>query len=174
MMNNFFRILLGNLLLNRGPQDFPYSSVLMRLCLLANFVTGLPVLLSKVGFEYAVLAMALDISVLLLFVYLSLQAFSKPERYVQSITALAGVGVVFQLIAYLLLNNFEVNAEAAPTQEMTGFAILFLMFFSWYLAVHTHIFKQAFGVRLPVAMVLTVCYFVISQLASGLFLPELQ
>jgi len=171
MLSSLFKILLGNLILNRGPQDFYFSPILMRLSVLAYFFSGLPNLLIRVGFEYAALAMALDTAVLLLFSYICLQAFAKSARFVQTVTALSLVGVVFQLLAFLLLHDFDVEKDAG--QQMASFAMLLLIVFSWYLAVTTHIFREAFSVRLPAAMILTICYFFISQLLGRLLLPEL-
>lgn len=162
---------MGNLLLKKGPQDFPCSPVLMRLCLIVYFVTGLPGLMISSDFQQAVLAMALDVIVLLLFVYLCLQAFSKSERFIQSVISLACIGVVFQLIVLPLLYNFSAAPEA--TEAMVSLSLLLLVFVSWNLAVYAHVFKEAFGIRLPVAMILTVCYIVITLLARKIFFPEL-
>lgn len=171
-MNSFFKPLLGVLLLNKGPQDLPYSSVLMRLCLIVYFVTGIPGLVISVDFQYAVFAMALDVIVLMSFVYVCLQAFSKLERFVQSVIALASIGVVFQIIVLPMLYSFNADTEAA--EAMLSLSLLLLMFVSWNLAVYAHVFRESFGVRLPVAMILTVCYIVISLLARKIIFPELS
>ena len=171
-MNSFLKPLLGVLLLNKGPQDLPYSSVLMRLCLIVYFVTGIPGLVISIDFQYAVFAMALDVIVLLLFVYVCLQSFAKLERFVQSVIALASIGVVFQIIVLPMLYNFNADPEAA--EAMLSLSLLLLMFVSWNLAVYAHVFRESFGVRLPVAMILTVCYIVISLLARKIIFPELS
>jgi hypothetical protein len=170
-MNSFMKILLGNLLLNKGPQDFPCSQVLMRLCLIVYFISGIPGLMMSASFPQAIFAMTLDVVVLLAFVYLCLQAFSKSERFIQSVISLSSIGVVFQLIVLPLLFNFDADPEVA--QQMLGLSLLLLMFVSWNLAVYAHIFRESFGIRLPVAMVLTVCYIVITLLARKIFFPEL-
>lgn len=171
-MNSFYRILIGNLLLRKGPQDYPCSIALMKLCLLAYFVSGLPGMMLNVDFVPAVLAMVLDTLVLLVFIYLCLQAFSKSERFTQSVISLAGIGTVFQLVVLPLLYNFDVDPEAA--EAMAGVSLLLLIFVSWNLAVYAHIFKQAFGIRLPAAMMLTICYIVFTVLVRKIFFPELS
>ncbi|VAW65501.1 hypothetical protein MNBD_GAMMA08-2138 [hydrothermal vent metagenome] len=170
-MNSFLNILWGNLLLKKGPQDFPCSFVLMRLCLMVYFVTGLPRLLISVDFFQAVLIMALDIIVLLGFVYFCLRAFSKSERFTQSMTGFASVGVVFQLMVLPLLYVLNSDPEVAKTTPILP--VLFLLFFSWNLTVYAHLFRESFGLRLPVAMILTICYIVISWFISTVFFPEL-
>ena len=170
-MDTLFKVLLGNLVLNKGPQDLPYSSALMRLCLLLYFFTGLPGLLTNSEFDQAVYAQALDVLVLLTFIYLCLQAFAKLARFTQTITALAAVGAIFQLLVLpLLLNSQEVTEVS---QVSLGVSLLLLMFVSWNLAVIAHIFRESFGIRLPAAMALTICYVFITLLIRKFFFPEL-
>ena len=52
-------------------------------------------------------------------------------------------------------------------------SLLLLMFVSWNLAVYAHIFRESFGIRLPAAMVLTICYVIITVVARKLFFPDL-
>lgn len=170
-MNTFFKMLFGNLMLNNGPQDLPASRILMKLCLLVYFVSGLPGLLVNVDFEQAILAQSLDIVVLLLFTYLCLQAFTKLERYTQTVIALASVGVVFQLVVLPILFEFRGAEEAS--KAMLGMSILLLGLVSWNLTVIAHIFRESFSVRLPSAIALTICYMFVTLSARKFFFPEL-
>jgi len=170
-MNSFINVLMGNLLLNKGPQDFACSQVLMKLCLGAYFVTGIPGLMITADFVPAIFAMALDVMVLLAFIYLCLQAFSKSERFVQSVIGLACIGAFFQLLVLPLIINFDASPEAA--EQMLGISILLLLVVSWNLAAYAHLFKEAFGVRLPAAIALTICYIVMNLLARKIFFPAL-
>ncbi len=168
-MNSFFQLVFKTLLLSKGPQDYPYSTVLMRLCLLAYFVTGLPTLMARLSFEKAVLVMVLDISVMLLFVYACLQAFSKSSRYVQSITTLMAVGVFFQIVMYPLLSRFSI--ETKPDDSILS---LILVFAIWMFAVFSHIFKESFSIRMPAAIILLICYGFISQILSLMLFPDMN
>lgn len=168
-MNLFFKILLGNLLLNKGPQDFPYSTILMRLSLIVYFFVGLPSTMLITDFETAVLDMAVEVIMLVLFVYVCLQAFSKSARFAQTITAMASVSVVFKLAILPLLNN--ISADSADGKAALSFIVL-LMLYSWLLAAYTHIFRESFAIRLPAAMVLTICYVMVSLLVAQVMFPE--
>jgi len=170
-MKLFFKMLFGNLVLNKGPQDLPASAVLMKLSLLAYLLSGLPGLLVSVDFEQAVLAQALDVLVLLLFTYLCLQAFKKLERYTQTIVALASVGAIFQLVVLPILFEFKEVEEAS--QVMLGMSLLLLGLVSWNLTVIAHIFRESFSVRLPAAIALTISYMFITLSARKFFFPEL-
>ncbi len=173
-MNIFFTALAGNLVLSKGPQDYPYSIILMRLCLLVYFLTGLPGLLKSEALGVSLVVMALDTLVLLGFAYLCLQAFHKLPRFAQTISALASTGAVFQLAVLPLMQSLNVeDVQAAAPEAMLGFTLLLLLFVIWNLAVYAHIFRESFNIRLPAAMVLTVCYVIINVLVRTLFFPEL-
>lgn len=170
-MNQYFKILLGNLLFNQGPQDYPYSNILMRLSLLAYFVIMLPRLMITQEFEVAVFTAALEVIMMLLFVYLCLQAFAKSARFIQTVTALACVSFVFQLAIWPLYDTLISSPEEG--QKVIAY-ISVLAVQAWLLAVYTHIFREAFDVRLPAAMLLTVCYVVITIMAGQILLPEVS
>ncbi len=174
-MEHFFKVLSGNLLLSKGPQDFSCSLRLMRLILIVYFITGFPGLMIDFNFGQAVLAMILDVSVLVLFIYLSLQAFSKSERFVQSVICLASIGIVFQLIVLPVLYSINPAAEAAvhvPGKDLLLSLLLFI-FIAWNLAVFAHVVKSSFGVRLSRAMVLTIGYFAITVFTQKAVFPGL-
>ncbi len=170
-MKFFLKVLAGNLVLSKGPQDYPFSLVLMKLCLLAYFLTGLPGLSSSAELDVAIIAMALDTLVLLVFIYLCLQAFSKGERFVQTVISLASTGAVFQIAVLPLL--FNIPAEPEISQDMLSLSLLLLMFVSWNLAVYAHIFREAFSIRLPSAMLLTISFVIITVVVRKLALPDI-
>jgi hypothetical protein len=143
----------------------------MRLSLFVYFLTGLPGLLFNTDFEQAILAQSLDVLTLLLFVYLCLQAFSKLQRFTQSVTALAGVGAIFQMLVLPLLSEFQGLDEASQVSPVA--AVLLLAFVSWNLAVMAHIYRESFSIRLPSAIALTICYVFITLLVRRIFFPEL-
>ncbi len=171
-MKRFLRVLAANLVLSKGPQDFAFSTVLMRLCLMVYFLTGLPGLLASASMQTSIIAMALDTLVLVGFMYACLHAFEKTERLVQSVIALASTGAVFQLVVLPVLFNFQV--EQMPPESMLTLSMLLLMFVSWNLAVYAHIFRESFEIRLPAAMALTICYVIITVVVRKFALPELN
>lgn len=170
-MNFVFKALLGNLLLNKGPQDLPYSLILMKLSLLVYFLSGLPGISISLSLPQSMLAMLLDVLVLLGFVYACLKAFNLQARFVQSIISLASVGTVFQLLPLPLLYQLQDLQEGEPIAP--GVSIFLLILVSWNLAVIAHIFRASFNVRLLAAMALTICYIVISYLAKESIFPGL-
>lgn len=170
-MHFFLKALLGNLVLNKGPQDLPYSLVLMKLSLLVYLLTGLPGMSISLSMSQSLLAMLLDVLVMLAFVYVCLKAFNLQARFVQSVTALAAVGAVFQLLPLPLL--YQLQGMQEGEQIAPGLSIFLLILVSWNLAVIAHIFRATFNIRLLAAMALTICYIVISYLAKESIFPGL-
>jgi len=80
-------------------------------------------------------------------------------------------GAFFQLLVLPLIFNFDADPKVA--EEMLGLSIMLLIVVSWNLAVYAHLFRESFGVRLPAAMILTVCYIVITLMVRKIFFPEI-
>ena len=170
-MSELLKRIFNICLLTRGPQDLPYSVLLMRLMLLIYFVTGLASLLTTVSSNVAVLVMLVDVGILLLFSWLCLRAFRMSSRFVQMMTALTGVGSLFHLLSVPLLAQIKIASASGQVAGELSFLLLFLI--SWNLAVIAHIFREAFGVRLLAAFVLTLAYKVIEVSVSQILFPEL-
>jgi hypothetical protein len=141
---------LANLLrLRGGPQNLPASwtlaIILISVYLVQNLVTG-----QQLEDDYAaaksLLAICLQIVILtgLLFWRRHL------ERFPQTLSALAGVGIVFNAITWALLtqSNPEMNQ---PLLAMTWFAV-----FIWSLFVDANIYRNALSVPLAMGMLITV------------------
>jgi len=147
-------------LLSQGPQDLPYSSALMRTTLLLYFVTGLFGLSTLMTFEESLPVMLVDIVLLMAYAGLVLRAFNKRQRFVQMVTALAGVGAIFQLVEWplqLMIASAEASANLSAEISM-----ILLIAVSWNLAVFAHIFRESFEIRLLSAFLLTVAFAILN------------
>jgi hypothetical protein len=88
-----------------------------------------------------------------------------PSRFVQTVTALAGVGIVFNAISWVILARFD------GSQEQPELALAWFVVFIWSLAVDAHIYRHALSIRLPAAMLITVMLLAVSySLIDLLFL----
>jgi hypothetical protein len=170
-MSELVKRLFHICLLTRGPQDLPYSVLLMRLLLLVYFATGMLSLLTYVSAGIAIAVMLVDLAIMLGFSWLCLQAFKLQPRFVQMITALAGVGSLFSLLSVPLLAQIQLARETGQMAGELSFLLLFLI--SWNLAVIAHVFREAFNVRLLAAFLLTLAYKMIEFSISQLLFPEL-
>ena len=83
-------------------------------------------------------------------------------------TALAGVGTLFQIVAWPLI-IYMGSQQASPSP--TVFMIL-LMLLAWNLVVYAHIFRESFNIRLLAAYVLALTYVVISASVRQILFPD--
>lgn len=155
-------------LMNKGPQDLPWSRGLLHVSLLAYLFSGFLSMLATTPFDQALLVMLADLAVLLLYAWLCLKAFNKTSRFVQMATAMTGVGAVFQIIAWPLMAYIDNQAEAVAP----GMSLLLLLIVGWNLAVYAHIFRESFNVRMLSAFVLTLTYAVITVSVRQLLFPD--
>ena len=141
---------LANMLrLRGGPQYLPASWSLMILLvsayLVQNFITG-----QQLEDEHAaaksLLAICLQVVVLTGLLYWR----SHLERFPQTLSALAGVGIVFNVITLILLSQSD------PGTNQPVLALLWFVVFIWSLFVDAHIYRNALAVPLSMGMLITV------------------
>ena len=85
--------------------------------------------------------MVLSLAVLLGFTYILLRAFKLEARFLQTLSAMAGVSLLFNLASWPLLYVVSTEVSNAPSQTLVS--LLFLMLISWEILVKAHIFKHA-------------------------------
>lgn len=154
-MNSLFSTLLQLLRLRAGPQDLP-SSWTVATGLLALYVALGMYSGQALGVGNAV-ARSLAINVLqVVAVAVMLRLRGFPERLPQTISALAGTGVLLGLLAHVLLlqANPEVNQ---PLLGLGWFAV-----FIWSLVVDAHIYRNALAVSLSVGVLIAVLLMAVS------------
>lgn len=83
----------------KGPQDLPASRFLAMLVLLAYILASfVQVYLFKLPLRAAVLVIAVDVAMLAGWLWLVLAFFGRRQRFVQTVTALLGVGLLLTLV----------------------------------------------------------------------------
>ena len=141
---------LANMLrLRGGPQYLPASWPLMILIVMAylvqNLITGQQ-LEDDLAAAKSLVAIGLQIFVLVGVLYWR----RCLERFPQTLSALAGVGIVFNTITWFLLSQSD-PATNQPVLAMSWFAV-----FIWSLFVDAHIYRNALSVPLAMGMLITV------------------
>lgn len=154
--------------LKSGPADMPTSTNLLKLTLLAYFLIG--ILISRVdsAWDVGVLSSLTDTLFMIIVIKLALHFTGFQTRFQQALMALAGSGIILNLIGFPLviwLNQTE------TLEEETGIAMLFLVtLMFWSLMVTAHIFRQALDIKAGTAAIITVIYTALSLLVLGLTL----
>ena len=148
-MNGILMNLARMLRLRGGPQNLPSSWPLMILLLSAylvqNLVTGQQ-LEDENAAAKSLLAICLQVAVLT-----GLLIWRKhPERFAQTMSALAAMGVFFNMITWALLSMSD------PTSNQPVLALIWFAVFIWSLFVDAHIYRNALSVPFAIGMLVTV------------------
>lgn len=163
------RILLKMLLLRTAPQDLPFSSVLLGRIVFLYLLSGLVVLNGRVESSMALAQMTVGIIIVMFFSYLILALLGHKERFVQTVTALAGTGIIFNLMAWPVLRQTTLDTG---TNTLSGqSALLMLMLVSWEVIITAHIYRHALNMQLAKTIILSIGLFLISMTLSQLIFP---
>ncbi len=125
--------------LKTGPQDLPLSRELMYVSVFAYWLMGVVLTLVNQTFGQAVFLSLVQTIILVFICKIVLWIAKKPERSLQTLTALAGSGALIALLAWPLL-MWMGQAEITGEHPL---AILWLLLVIWETVVIGHIFRHA-------------------------------
>ncbi|MFT7413607.1 MAG: hypothetical protein ACI9FO_000255 [Methylophagaceae bacterium] len=154
--------------LKAGPADMPASNKLLKATLLAYFLLGIGIGRIDSAWNISVISSLADTLFMIAAVGLMLNFKGLSARYQQTLMALAGAGIILNVIGLPLL--FWLN-QIDKLEQGTSIALLLiiaLMF--WSLMVIAHIFRQALDIKAGSAAMITIIYTALSLLVLGLTL----
>lgn len=144
----------------RGPQDLPPSQFLLGLVLAAYAVVAAVALAVISADQARVQLIVLELLIDLGFVYVLLRVFEKSSRYMQTVTALVGTGVLLNFISLPLLQWDELLGS--PPGELNAPRMLLLLLLVWSLDVAGFIVSKALAKPYIVGVSIMVGYEVAS------------
>ncbi len=151
--------LVGDLLrLRRGPQDVPYSPTLLLLALIPYALLGSTLAAFAMPASRALLYGPTEAALLAALVYASLAVRRRPARFVQTLTALVLVGVVFNAL------SLPLTALARPEN---GIGLLILALVAWSFAVSVHILRLALDIPVPGSVLVNLGFFFAAYFGLG-------
>ena len=163
LIQRFFLICL----FRASPKDLPTSSFLMIMSLMAYGLIGLFMAMNKSSVIQAMAMVGVDIVLLAGLTWLVLWVRLLGNRYMQTLTALAGCGAMLALFAWPLLLWQQYSGSNAIESIM---ALVMWIWFFWQILVFSHIISQALSTSLFVATGLALVYMFISySVAQSLF-----
>jgi hypothetical protein len=155
--------LLLLLRLRAGPQDLPASWGLTLFLLAAYIALGIYSARALGGEDAVARSLAIN-AVQIIAVVALLQLRKFPERLPQTLSALAGAGLVLGALAYALLAQAD-SAVNQPLLPLAWFGI-----FIWSLLVDAHIYRHALSVSMAQGVLVAVLILAASyMLIEGLF-----
>ncbi len=156
-------------LFRRGPQDLPASTPLLVLCLLASMLGSVVIAATSLTLSMAVMSAVAETLFMCAVVYLLLWVRGHAARWQQTVTAIAGTGVVLILLALPLL-AWILAAEAQSAAA--GLPILlFYGIIIWNLMVLGHIFRHALSTLLPLGVLMALVYYSASVIFINWLIP---
>jgi hypothetical protein len=148
-VSGIFLSLANMLRLRSGPQDLPTSwplmLVLVAAYLLQNLITGQQ-LEDENAAAKSLVAICLQVLLLTGLLYWR----RHTERFPQTLSALTGVGIVFNTITWALLTQSDLETNQPIL------ALIWLAVFIWSLFVDAHIYRNSLSISLSMGMLVTV------------------
>ena len=155
------QVLLRMMALMSGPQDLPFSIPLLSRVLLLYLVTGLMVLMpGSADLFTAISLMLIDLVLLVVFVKFCLYTRNTSARFIQTLMACLGVGVVFQLLALPLVLVLNAAGETGQANNALG-GLFYLILVSWQVTVMAHILRHAMNMMISLTLMLSFSYFLL-------------
>ncbi len=165
-VQQFLRIFVDIVLWRRGPQDLPTSTLLLGVAV-AAYVAVSAVQLALLGEPAATWFLFIVVDPLLLgaWVWLVLRLFSKPERFLQTASAVFGAGAVLGLALYLPLQLIATAFGQEPSSGLAQtFALLLVVTFA---LVTGRIIKLATDSNLFTGIAVSLTYFLLINYLVG-------
>jgi hypothetical protein len=161
-------------LLNANPQDLPASAVLLGICLGAYLLVTTFMVMPIYGFSLSLREAIVEVVLLVAYTQAVLRIGAHPERYTQTVSALAGAGVIIGLLALPLAYSLYGSAFQGTSNAPTLFA--YVLVFAWMLVVYGHIYRHALSTGLFSGMLVGLGYIILtSMVIESVFpSPELQ
>ncbi len=161
--------ILAIMLLKAGPQHLPYSVSLCAILVAFYVATGVLVLTTTLDAGQAMGNMLLDAVLLIAFSYICLTLLKYRARLLQMISALAGIGIVYHLLAwplFIYIHDVQANEQSAKI-----FALLMLLLVSWQVLVFAHVFRHTMQMSMGRALALSFGYLFLSMAVAEIIYP---
>jgi hypothetical protein len=156
-------------LLRVPPQDLPASRWLLGYSLSCYLLPSALASSLSHGFIDGIQIALLDAVLLCGFFMLLLYLLSKPQRVVQTLSALTGAGAVLGMPALL----FTAVSESGSGPDNESLSLLWLLLLFWNLLVTAHIMRYALSSSLAIGFGVALLYILVSTQFMVISFPQL-
>lgn len=159
-------------LLRANPQDLPHSVALELFTLITYTVLSYVLALSSTTPGTAFLAALVDVGMLVGLAYAGLWILDLKNRLTKLITALAGSGTVWQLVALPVMSLLIGSSDNTPDNTLAAFGYLLLLgLVAWAIFIIGHILRHALNMKFFFALGVALLYVYTSmRVGSALFI----
>jgi len=170
-MTELARLYAQITLLRKRPQDIPASALLLVLTALAHFVLNLVlgILFPSIPGPLAMLLAVYTVVTVVWYAGL-LQLVGKPERFLQTTTAVFG----FQLVLTPLtsISDWLLRRFSEDTTWQFPIALIFFVVLAWSIAVNSHVVKAALEWSTASSVALVILQIIVMQLVLFSIFPS--
>lgn len=163
--------LIAMLFLKAAPQDLSFKPALAVRLAFGYWFSGVLVLTTTLQPSDVLASMLLSLVVVAVFVSGILRVFNQQTRFIQTFSAVAGVGILFNLLSWPILMILAGDDGQADDTLVPALSFVFLMMISWEVLVKAHIFKNALEIAMVNALLLSFALFFIAMTLSQLLFP---
>jgi len=145
-----------------SPSRLPYSPASIVYSLLVYILIGDLLLGQERGLLSIIIQITVEIIILFIITFSMLKLRKKPERLLQTLSALIGVSMIISLVSLLIMSILPEGNNADDINPVVLQINLILLL--WNLAVISLIFKRAFDIRTLTAGFIAFNYFLLYEL----------
>jgi hypothetical protein len=156
-------------LLRVPPQELPASRWLLGFSLSCYLLLSTLASALSHGFLDGIQIALLDALLLCGFFMLVLSLLNKPQRIVQTLSALTGAGTVLGIPALL----FTAVSESGGGPDNESLSLLWLLLLFWNLLVTAHIMRYALSSSLAIGFGVALLYVLVSTQFMVISFPQL-
>ncbi len=159
-MNSWIEATRGLFVFRRGPADLPYAPAVLLALLIAAVVLDAVAARVLTGLDGDPLLAVLNNAISLALVHGLLRMWGKPERFVQTASALLLLRTALSLVTLLVLGGVMPLPQQPEDLRPDQALLMSLMFpiFIWYLGLRTHVLRQALDI--PIARALGLVFLI--------------
>jgi hypothetical protein len=172
-MKELIRLYAQIALLRRGPQDVPASTMLLAATVAAYFVINLfgNTILPPITGPWLQVLIA-DVLFVMVWYALLLRLTNKPERYLQTTTAIFGYKAVLSPLS--VASAWLIGQFRADTLWQLPVGLLYVLVVAWIVAANSHVLKAALEWSMPACVALVILELFVAQLLFLTLFPELR
>lgn len=150
----------------KGPQDVPASSFLLKLLLPVYVLLNYLILYLNGVLSSAIWQILTDFALIVLFCWPLLYFAGKPARFQQTLAALIGTDIVMSFFALPAIATLNVHAN-----DLAYFSMLAMVLWHWL--VTGHIMRHALDRSLFFGLGLALLYIMLSSQVMAVLFPEI-
>lgn len=170
-MYEIIRLFFEIALLKKAPQDVPASITLQRFLIFVYAIISFLMLYMSAPPFKALLQVAVEILLVLVFCKITLIWAGKPERYLQTVTSLIGIDALLSFFAFPALAALSAPVPETSSLPLLGF-FAFIALILWHWVITGHILRHALSESFSFGLGVALLYLVVSFRIISLLFPE--